>query len=105
MKQEEWVNSITIDMIPEQYQDIACEIGILNLIKLAQITGGRNVYIPKQEFFTRMLRDRLIRQEFNGYNYHQLEKKFDLSYTRIREILSENNPMDGQMNFFESNAN
>lgn len=102
MKQDDWIKDITIEMIPEQYQDIASDIGILNLIKLSQITGGRNVYIPKQEFFTRMLRDQLIRKEFNGYNYHHLERKFKLSNTRIREIISENSPMNGQMSLLES---
>lgn len=101
MKQADWVKDITIEMIPDQYRDLATEIGIENLLKLSRIMGGYNTYIPKEEYFTRMLRDTLIRKEYNKYNCKQLATKYDLSESRIRDILAEGNIINGQIGFFE----
>lgn len=98
---DSWVKDITIEMIPIQYRDLAKEIGIENLLKLSRIMGGYNTYIPKEEYFTRKLRDTLIRKEYNKYNCKQLATKYNLSESRIRDILSEGNVMAGQVSLFE----
>ena len=97
---DDWVKDITIEMIPEQYRDLARVIGIDNLLKLSRIMGGYNTYIPKEDYFTRTLRDTLIRKEYNGYNCKYLATRYDLSEARIRNILAEGKTMEGQMNLF-----
>lgn len=97
---DDWVKDITIEMIPEQYQDVANRIGVGNLIKLSEVMGGHNVYIPKKDFFTRTLRDTLIKKEFNGYNYKHLATKYNLSEITIRRVVSDNGQMEGQESLF-----
>ena len=77
--ENDWVKHITIEMIPEQYRELAKAIGVHSLIKLSQMMGGYNTYIPKEEYLTRTLRDILIKKEFNGYNYKVLATKYHLS--------------------------
>ena len=58
---EKWTDRLTIDMIPEQYRQLAEITGIQPLLTLAAQYGGSNLYIPKVDALTRTARDRLIR--------------------------------------------
>lgn len=49
--------------------------------------GGSYMYIPKMEVVSRTVRDSMIRQEFNGYNYKQLAQRYGLSEVWIRKIV------------------
>ena len=63
---EKWTDRLTIDMIPEQYRQLAEITGIQPLLTLAAQYGGSNLYIPKVDALTRTARDRLIREKFTG---------------------------------------
>ena len=69
---EKRTDRLTIDMIPEQYRQLAEITGIQPLLTLAAQYGGSNLYIPKVDALTRTARDRLIREKFTGYNAEQL---------------------------------
>lgn len=86
MALEGWANDLTLDMIPEQYRDLAEIIGIVNFINLAKILGGKTVYIPKADSFLRPARDINIKKEFNGYNQAALARKYNLSERWVAEI-------------------
>ena len=74
---EKWTDRLTIDMIPEQYRQLAEITGIQPLLTLAAQYGGSNLYIPKVDALTRTARDRLIREKFTGYNAEQQAQEFD----------------------------
>lgn len=78
---------ITIDDIPDDYKELAKEIGIENTIKVSILLGGYNTYIPKEEYFIRKTRDKMIIREFDGYNRKALAAKYSLSEKRIRDIV------------------
>lgn len=47
--------------------------------------GGQDVYIPAED---KRDRDARIRQEFNGRNRDEIMKKYDISKSRLYEIIS-----------------
>lgn len=98
---ENWVDELTPEMIPEGiYRAIAEEIGVQNIIKLAELVGGTTFYIPKTESFLRPVRDIRIKAEFNGYNHAELAKKYNLSERWVREICGIGH-LEGQQSLFD----
>ncbi|MBB6214068.1 hypothetical protein HNQ80_000137 [Anaerosolibacter carboniphilus] len=77
---------LTPDLIPYPYNEWAEIIGSENLYELAQELGGATVYIPKPEILIREVRNKSIQEEFTGFNYGELSKKYRLSERWIREI-------------------
>ncbi|MBQ7794788.1 MAG: hypothetical protein IJ366_09780 [Clostridia bacterium] len=94
--------------LPEPYEQIAETIGVDNTIRLAKIFSGERVYFPKWEAVERPLRNKKILEEFNGYNYRMLARKYGLTVTMIRQIVKpetenkRNEPLFGQMSLLDS---
>lgn len=78
---------LTQEDLPESYQDIVEYLGIEPFKKLVKLIEGSSIYIPKESSLTRPIRNRFIKKEFNG-DYKLLSKKYDISQTQIRNILS-----------------
>ena len=119
---EKWTDRLTIDMIPEQYRQLAEITGIQPLLTLgvpafdrnmdpnwrmkgplltlAAQYGGSNLYIPKVDALTRTARDRLIREKFTGYNAEQLAQEFDLTVRWVQEICKDAPPA-GQLSLLD----
>lgn len=100
MGKTSWIEDITEDMIPDAYKDIAEIIGAKSLLKLAQEYGGTMIYIPKFDSLTRIIRDKKIKQDFNGGNYKELALRYNLCESSIRNIVN-SNMLDGQINLFD----
>ena len=98
---DSWKTEITVEMLPEQYRELADEIGVENLLKLSHLIGGCNTYIPKEERLTRMVRDEMIKEDRNKYSCKQLAIKYKLSESRIRAIVSKEKIMKGQVSLFD----
>lgn len=78
---------LTLEMIPDGlHRQIAEEIGIENLIKLARLTGGHKFYLAKADKLLQPVRDAHIKKEFTGYNYLELARKYNLSETHVHRI-------------------
>ncbi len=88
---ETWVQKmithITIDDLPESYQEIARIIGVESAVKLSEALGGLAYYFPQLEGILRKKRDECIKREFTGDNHRELAKKYDLTERWIREIV------------------
>ncbi len=74
----------------EQQKEIAEIIGIEAYKKLVEHYGGSHIYINKSDTVTRPDRDDEIRKKFNGSNYRQLVREYNLSEPTIRNILGKN---------------
>lgn len=96
----DWTDSLTLDMIPESYKQIAKAVGIREFIKLARVAGGTSLYIPKADKLLIPIRDKCIKKEFNGYNQKELAIKYNLSERWIIDICSRGN-LEGQLSVFE----
>ena len=99
---------IILDELPEVYQHLANLIGTENMLKVAKaFGGGESIYFPKLEAIHRPARDKKIIEEFNGYNFKLLAKKYGLSEIRIRSIVKDvidferNKPAPGQLTIFD----
>lgn len=103
MAKEKWIEDITEEMIPDTYKDVAEVIGAKSLLKLAQEYGGTMIYIPKFDSLTRIIRDKKIKQEFNGGNYKELALKYNLCESSIRNIIN-SNIIDGQITLFDKSV-
>ncbi|MEG2175287.1 MAG: Mor transcription activator family protein [Oscillibacter sp.] len=93
---EKWTETITIDMLPEQYQPLADVIGVQQLLSLAEKQGGSNMYIPKMEALVRTTRDRQIKEKFNGYNAEELAHCYGMTVRWVQEICKDS-PPPGQL--------
>ena len=82
------LRAIRMEDIPEEYQDIAEELGPNVFLRLAALCGGQDLYIPKLESLERSGRDREIRARFDGGNYRALAAQFRLSERQIRKIIN-----------------
>ena len=81
------VSELRPDMYRERtWRDIAEAIGVENFFKLTMAIGGETVYIPKPESILRPVRDRHIKEEFNGFNHGELAKKYDVTERWVREL-------------------
>ena len=100
MKQD-WMKELTLEMIPQEYRDIAEIIGVDKFLQLAEHAGGTSPYIPKKERILIPIRDQKIRNEYTGYNVRELARKYNLSEQWIREICKDD-ILEGQINLFEA---
>ncbi len=93
---------ISLEQLSGDQRELAETVGLEAYRKLVTSYGGSHVYICKSETVLRELRNSEIRNKFNGYNYHELAKEYNLSDKTVREIVSgiKDIPIDGQMNFF-----
>lgn len=97
---ENWVKELEIEELPAPYQPLARILGVELTIKLAQELGGMNVYLPKTDKLLQQLRDQKIRQEFDGGNHRELARRYQLSESRIRQILAEDGTNVDQLRLF-----
>lgn len=95
-----WTDGLTIEMIPEQYRPLAEIVGVQQLLALAEQYGGANIYVPKVEALTRATRDRLIREQYNGYNTEKLAQDFGLTVRWVQEICKDE-PGPGRCSLFD----
>lgn len=81
-------DSIKIEELDGEQLEIAECVGIDGYRKLVMHFGGTSVYIQKSDKFSIPARDKEIKEMFNGCNHKELARKFNLSESQIRRILS-----------------
>lgn len=81
-------DAIEFEDIEIEYRDIAEVVGLDCFMKLACLCGGQNIYIPKSDTLCRSARNRQIKKSFNGENYREIARKYNLSERRVRTILN-----------------
>jgi Mor family transcriptional regulator len=82
------IDAIKIEDLPEDFRDIAENIGLDAAVKLFELRGGETIYLCKLETVRRNARNRSIKREFNGRNYRELAKKHRLTVSMIRQIVN-----------------
>lgn len=82
------INYLSKEDLPILLQDLVDLIGIENFIKLIKVYGGSSLYIPNENSILKPIRNRLIKEYFNGNNYKQLAKEFKISEMQVRNIIN-----------------
>ena len=91
--------TMSIDDLPDSYQPVAEIVGVEGALRLASHLGGLSFYYPRLDSLLRDRRDAQIRAEFTGGNHRDLARKYQLTESWIREIVSRR-PADEQANLF-----
>ena len=96
-----FITELTLEEIPDgPWRQVAEEIGIESLYKALKIVGGATTYIPKPETLIRPVRNRHIREEFNGWNYLELAKKYNVTDRLVGQVCGAG-CTEGQINLFD----
>lgn len=100
------LDELTIDDLDEEQRELADCIGMEAYRKLVATYAGSPINVRMPDKLTLKQRNRKIRSEFNGYNFSELAKRYELSERQIRNIVSDetaairNKPLDDQISFF-----
>ena len=81
------INFLTKEDVPEILQGLLDIMGIEAFIELIKQYGGSSLYIPNENSVLKPIRNRLIKEYFNGNNYKQLAKEFKISEMQVRNII------------------
>ena len=81
------INFLTKEDVPEILQGLVDIMGIEAFIELIKQYGGSSLYIPNENSVLKPIRNRLIREYFNGNNYKQIAKEFKISEMQVRNII------------------
>lgn len=79
---------IRIEDLPPEFRAVAEEIGLSAAVRLVRARGGEEVYVPKEDSVSRAARNRAILAEFNGKNYRELARRYDLTVKTIRQVVA-----------------
>lgn len=91
MDKDELLNHVDVIDIPENYQPIVNLIGLDNFLRLCQYAGGDEIYFPMYKSILCGTRNRMILQEYDGYNLKELSEKYNLTVNQIKNILKGSN--------------
>ena len=80
------IEKLTLEDIPSSHRDIAEYIGVEPFKKLVELLGGSSLQIPKEASLTRPIRNRIIRDKFNG-DYKALARKYNITEAQVRNIV------------------
>ena len=85
---EELSKHLSISDLDYPYNDYAEMIGLQNFIEMCKLYGGISIYIPNTEKLLFNTKRRLIKEDFDGYNYYDLAVKYGYHSTKtIQDIV------------------
>jgi len=96
---------IRLDQLPANQRELAELLGMRQYIELTRRFGGETIYIQKYSELIKTPRNAEIKRKFDGFNFTELAREYDLSERYIRELVSDitplvrARPMDGQVTF------
>lgn len=78
---------IKLEDFPASFRHIVSAIGVAAAIELSKASGGLTQYVPKYDALAAPARDRIILEEFTGFNFRELAIRYNLSEIWIRQIV------------------
>ena len=78
---------LSINDIPDSIKDVVEVIGIDAFKGLVKFAGGSNLYIPNESNLVKPIRNRRIKEEFNG-SYRDIYIKYGISEVQARNIVN-----------------
>ena len=81
------LDNLTRDDLPDGVMDIVDSIGIDAFKDLVRLAGGSNLYIPNEASLVKGVRNRMIRDSFDG-DYRKVSRRFGISTAQVRNIVN-----------------
>ena len=78
---------LTENDVPDSVKDVVEVIGIDAFKGLVKLAGGSNLYIPNENNLIKPIRNRRIKEEFNG-SYRDISMKYGISEVQARNIIN-----------------
>lgn len=78
---------LTKEDLPESLMDIVDVIGLDSVKQLIKLAGGSNIYIPSENSVIKPIRNKIMKENFNG-SYKELSRKFGISEVQVRNIIN-----------------
>lgn len=97
------LQKVSLDDLKPEQREMAELLGLDAFLLLVEYYSGTYIYIPKADMVTLPIRDRVICEQYNGDNANELALKWNLSISRICEIVANkhkeiiNAPPPGQL--------
>lgn len=85
---QDFLECVQYEDLDENDQDIADCIGLENFKKLVRTFGGSTINIKVSKNIALDYRNKQICSEFNGGNYKQLARKYNLSEASVYRIIN-----------------
>lgn len=104
------LDNLGIEDLDADQRELADCIGMDAYKKLVKNYAGSFIYICKPDTVTANLRNEEIRRKFNGYNYSELAREYNLAEVSIRRIVSpviaevKATPLPGQVTFWDDDV-
>jgi Mor family transcriptional regulator len=84
----DWLDELTPDDFPSQFQDLVSNIGVRATVTLAEKFGGLQFYVPKPDVLLSRQRNAMIKRDrAAGMDYRTLAQKYKLTEVWIRQIV------------------
>jgi Mor family transcriptional regulator len=88
--QDKYSNLIDQKEFTEDVQSLCKEFGLATTLRMLKLFGGQALYFKSLEAVVRPVRDKIIRQRFNGgSDYRDLAREFKLTVSHVRKIVDE----------------
>ena len=101
------LDELTLDDLDEEQRELADCIGLEAYKRLIVTYAGSSINVRMPDKLTIRQRNKKICAEFNGYNFFELSKKYQLTERQIRYIVADevqkqrNKPIENQISFFD----
>ena len=102
------LDELTLDDLDPEQRELADCIGLAAYKKLVATYAGSSLNIRMPGNLTIKQRNRKLIEEFNGYNFGELARKYGLTERQIRYIVADhvyrerNKPVENQITFFDN---
>lgn len=78
---------LTKEDLPEGVVDVVEVIGMDAFKSLVKLVGGSNLYVPNESSLVKGVRNRMIRDSFDG-DYKKISRRFGISTVQVRNIVN-----------------
>ncbi|WP_027358413.1 Mor transcription activator family protein [Desulforegula conservatrix] len=83
-------HELSLDDLPGEFREIAEIVGLDGALKLVELCGGSQIYIPKMDSITRQTRYRQMLADFEKCrDYGLVARQYNLSEAHARMILKQ----------------
>lgn len=95
-----WARDVSMDDLQnETIREMAELLGVDVAMQIVAAYSGAVIYIPKLDSVYRVVRDRKIKEAYNGSNTKRLAQEYGVTESWVRRLIG--GRLDGQLDMFD----